>query len=91
MRISETPITPIAPGDPPLSGAPPFGQSWSRKDWFYALALVVTVLLAYQSVWKAGFIWDDDTLLTNNRLIRAADGLRWFWCSTVAHDYWPIT
>ncbi len=38
-----------------------------------------------------GFIWDDSVLLTDNALIKAADGLYRFWFTTEAHDYWPLT
>jgi tetratricopeptide (TPR) repeat protein len=36
-------------------------------------------------------VWDDDTMLTGNRLIRAGDGLRQFWFTRNAQDYWPVT
>ncbi|HPB30924.1 MAG TPA: hypothetical protein PLB62_05675, partial [Candidatus Sumerlaeota bacterium] len=40
---------------------------------------------------KAGYIWDDDTFLTENPLILRDDGLRGFWFSTEPPDYFPLT
>jgi len=53
--------------------------------------LFVAIFLAYQPVWHAGFIWDDDELLTNNPVIKSADGFYrpWFTASTL--DYYPMT
>jgi len=56
----------------------------------YGLALAV-VLAAYWPVFHAGFVWNDDTFLTANPLIAASDGLRRFWLSRQAADYWPLT
>jgi tetratricopeptide (TPR) repeat protein len=56
---------------------------------FLFLALITS--LAYLPMLRAGFIWDDDTFLTDNTLIKAADGLRRFWFTTQAPDYWPAT
>jgi tetratricopeptide (TPR) repeat protein len=55
-----------------------------------ALLALVTVL-AYQPVWHAGFIFDDDGFLVDNPLIKAGDGLYQFWCTTAAPDYFPLT
>src|SRR5437660_11265473 len=46
-----------------------------------ALLLVVTAILAYQPAWHGGFIWDDDSYVTNNELLTAPDGLRRIWFS----------
>ncbi len=53
--------------------------------------VVLAALLAYLPSISGGFIFDDDLLLTNNRLIKAPDGLRRFWCTAEATDYWPVT
>ncbi len=52
---------------------------------------MAATFLAYQPVWHAGFIWDDDELLTNNPVVKSADGLwrSWFTASTL--DYYPMT
>src|SRR5204862_166721 len=38
-----------------------------------------------------GFILDDNTALTDNKLIKASDGLYRFWWTTETYDYWPVT
>ncbi len=48
-------------------------------------------LLAYLPALHGGFIFDDDTLLAKNPLIRAPDGLFRFWFTGQAVDYWPMT
>ena len=55
-----------------------------------ALIFCATVL-AYLPALKGGFIFDDDVFLTQNKLIKAADGLYRFWFTREAHDYWPVT
>lgn len=46
---------------------------------------------AYLPALNGGFIWDDDTLVTANRLLRAPDGLYRIWFTTEPADYWPLT
>jgi tetratricopeptide (TPR) repeat protein len=59
---------------------------------FWQIAvLVALVLIAYGPLWRAGFIWDDDSMLTANPLIRARDGLYQFWFTRNSLDYWPVT
>jgi len=63
----------------------------SRRRWLTAVALAGLTLLAYLPALRGGFIWDDDNFLTLNPLIRAGDGLRRFWFTAQASDYWPVT
>jgi hypothetical protein len=53
------------------------------------LVLVAAVLLAYQPVWKAGFIWDDDLNLTQNACIVGPLRFIDIWTSGSA-DYYPL-
>lgn len=56
------------------------------------MVLVAATLLAYQSVWHAGFIWDDDVYVTDNPLLTASDGLRRIWFSFDSpSQYFPLT
>ncbi len=71
-------------------GKPADVSSPDRTGWRAAI-LVALALLAYLPLWHAGFVWDDDTMLTGNRLIGAGDGLRQFWFTRNAQDYWPVT
>lgn len=59
--------------------------------WLLAIVLVVFTILAYEPVWHAGFVWDDDVLIVENRMITAVDGLHRFWFTTEAPDYFPLT
>ena len=61
-------------------------------DWLWALTLVIVTVFAYQSVWHAGFIWDDDSYVTNNPTLHSLAGLRqiWFEPATMV-QYYPFT
>ncbi len=59
--------------------------------WLQAVFLAVAVVLAYQPVWHAGFIWDDDVYVTHNRLLTAPDGLKRIWFSQESpSQYFPL-
>src|SRR5271157_4059147 len=78
---------------PPAAGASASGdlaQAWWQQDWFFFVLLAVAAFLAYQPVWHGGFLWDDSVLLTNNPLIKQADGWWRIWCESVT-DYVPAT
>jgi hypothetical protein len=53
--------------------------------------IVVATLVACLPAMSAGFIWDDDSFLTANPFIQAPDGLRVFWFTARAEDYFPLT
>jgi len=57
---------------------------WWRREWLWGFLLVVAVFLAYQPVWKAGFIWDDDDHLTANPCIVGPLGLKEIWTTRAA-------
>jgi tetratricopeptide (TPR) repeat protein len=61
----------------------------SHAPWFLA-ALAAAVLLAYQPVFQAGFIWDDDAHLTAPGL-RSVSGLGRIWTEPdVTQQYYPL-
>jgi tetratricopeptide (TPR) repeat protein len=66
-----------------------------KKTWgsrvLGATLIVLLTLIAYIPAMRGGFIWDDDTLITNNPMIKANDGLYRFWFTTESMDYWPLT
>lgn len=62
-----------------------------QRTWLAALALAGLTLLAYLPALHGGFIWDDNNFLTDNPLIHASDGLRRFWLTREAPDYWPVS
>jgi Flp pilus assembly protein TadD len=60
-----------------------------RRDWFYAVLLGGLVLVAYARIWHAGFIWDDESHLTENPTVIGPLGLKEIWTSTKA-VYYPL-
>jgi len=58
-------------------------------EWFWGLLLAVGTVLAYQPVWHAGFIWDDDAHLTANPCIVGPLGFKDIWTSSAA-VYYPL-
>ena len=59
--------------------------------WLGCLLLVAGTILVYQPAWHAGFIWDDDDYVTNNRLLTAPDGLKRIWFSLESpSQYFPL-
>jgi len=63
--------------------------SWFRRDWFWGSILILIVILAYTPIWHAGFIWDDDVVLTGNPRIVGPLGLKEIW-TTSAADICPL-
>jgi len=54
-------------------------------------ALILLTLVAYGPIYSAGFVWDDDAMVTKNVLVHAADGFSRIWLTTQPTDYWPVT
>jgi protein O-mannosyl-transferase len=63
-------------------------SSW-RRDWLLAFLLVAVTLMAYQPVWHAGFVWDDDLMLLKNPLMHQAGGWYRAWFNRAANDFVP--
>jgi protein O-mannosyl-transferase len=55
-----------------------------------SLGIAAAVIVVYSEAFRAGFIWDDDAMVTDNRLIRMPGGLWRFWFSTEPPDYFPL-
>jgi tetratricopeptide (TPR) repeat protein len=62
---------------------------FERRDWYWAVLLIAFVLIAYTPVFRAGFIWDDESHLTQNPCIVGPLGLKEIWTSTRA-VYYPL-
>ena len=60
-----------------------------RQDWFWALLLIAFVFIAYTQVFRAGFIWDDESHLTQNPCVVGPLGLKEIWTTTQA-VYYPL-
>jgi protein O-mannosyl-transferase len=56
-----------------------------------AAAIVVAVALVYLPALRAGFVWDDEQLITRNPLLRTFSGLVEIWSGGRTADYFPIT
>ena len=56
-----------------------------------AVSIVAATFLAYSPSLRGGFILDDVMALTDNRLVKAPDGLYRFWNIMETHDAWPMT
>src|SRR3984957_17266543 len=79
---------------PEKADAPHFNSSVSSsgiRDWILGLVLVLAVIAAYQPVWHAGFIWDDEYHITNNPTLHDFNGLKRIWFDTQATpQYYPL-
>jgi hypothetical protein len=62
-----------------------------KKPILLAAVIVLVTLAFYLPAVDAGFVFDDGHFLTVNPLIHASDGLRRFWFTTEAEDYFPLT
>jgi tetratricopeptide (TPR) repeat protein len=82
-------------GDTPFAravGSSEIGMAnpgWSSRDWLLGLILLLAIFLAYQPIWLAGFIWDDDSVVTGNPVITGPLGLKEIW-TTHAADICPL-
>jgi tetratricopeptide (TPR) repeat protein len=65
----------------------PFGFG---RDWILGLILLVAIVLIYSPAWGAGYIWDDDLVVTKNPVIIGPLGLKEIW-TTSAADICPLT
>jgi protein O-mannosyl-transferase len=62
---------------------------FERRNWLWGFLLIVLVFVAYVRVFNAGFIWDDESHLTQNPCIVGPLGLKEVWTTTRA-VYYPL-
>jgi protein O-mannosyl-transferase len=60
-----------------------------RRNWVWALLLIVLVFLAYSRVFQANFIWDDESHLTRNPCVIGPLGFKEIW-TTAQAVYYPL-
>jgi tetratricopeptide (TPR) repeat protein len=61
------------------------------NEWLLGLLLLAATLAAYQPVWHAGFVWDDDNYVTHNQTLHNLAGLRQIWLDPNATpQYYPL-
>jgi protein O-mannosyl-transferase len=72
----------------------PARASESSNAWRVAgqfAAIVAGVWLVYLPALRAGFVWDDELLITANSLLHTVSGLREIWSFGRTADYFPLT
>lgn len=80
-----------APSQQSRTSVPATKTACVSEFWVYAIVLVLITFLAYQPVWRAGFIWDDDCYVTNNTPLRTVDGLWGIWGKPgTTIQYYPL-
>ena len=63
-----------------------------RQTLLVSAALMLLVLIAYLPSLNAGFIWDDDDYLTENRVVQDPSGLWKIWFEPqLSPQYYPLT
>src|SRR5947207_770500 len=66
-------------------------QRLDAKFMASAFALFVLTFLAYIPALRAGYIWDDDSYITNNPTLHSLEGLRQIWFQFGAvPQYYPL-
>ena len=63
----------------------------SRSPGLPAIIIVLVTIVAYLPALRGEFLWDDNTLIVDNPVIRAGDGLRRIWLTREPSDYYPVT
>jgi tetratricopeptide (TPR) repeat protein len=82
----------VKTGRPPPTPDASASSSASRQLLFYAGLITAITLIAYFPVTGNGFIWDDRQNVTDNQLLRTAEGLRQTWVNPrAAIQYYPLT
>lgn len=61
------------------------------RDLFIGGAIVLAAILVLSPTMQADFIWDDSAFVTSNPIVKAPDGLRRFWFTMEAPDYYPLS
>lgn len=65
--------------------------SFDKKQWGLASLIVALTALVYFPAMRAGFVWDDNILLTQNSVIHSTDGWWQVWRPGAMLDYYPVT
>ncbi len=75
----------------PVAVSPPASVASTESLRLWGAALVLLTLVAYVPVRTAGFIWDDDQYVTENKTLRDSAGLGRIWFNRHANpQYYPL-
>ena len=69
----------------------PFSATLRNPVFLGTAGIVLLTIAAYLPALGAGFVWDDDSMLTGNLFVKVPLGLYYIWCSTALPDYFPLT
>jgi protein O-mannosyl-transferase len=78
-----------ANGSSPETRSSEIARPICERNWLQAFLLIALIFVAYARVFNAGFIWDDESHLTQNPCIVGPLGLKEIWTSTRA-VYYPL-
>src|ERR1017187_6078286 len=87
-RPMRTPATQFQPA--PRRAAPSAAARPGVPVWLMACLLLGATIMAYQPVWHAGFFWDDDRHVADNRQLVVPGGWQQIWCSPDSLQYYPM-
>src|SRR5450631_1273207 len=69
----------------------PYRSPVQRRVLGLGLVLVAAVVAAYGPALNAGFVWNDDTYVTDNPTLDGTDGLHLIWTEPKANEqYYPM-
>jgi tetratricopeptide (TPR) repeat protein len=75
----------------PVNAMPVDDAFDAHRAWIGAAVILALTLIAYFPAMQAGYIWDDDQYVSENRLLRQGwDGLRDIWTPRKTPQYYPI-
>ncbi len=69
----------------------PLREEELAQNFFLGFALFFLAVVVYYQAFHAGFIWDDDQLLTANPQVHDAMGWWTLWVAPQTADYFPLT
>jgi protein O-mannosyl-transferase len=72
-------------------GQPRTIQPSKRWELAKVAAIILAGVLPYLPALRAGFVWDDEPLITANPLLRTPSGLAEIWSGSRTADYFPVT
>ena len=79
------------PSEKSSAGALTQAQNRSVLRFVGLTIIAFAAIAAYYPALAGGFILDDDKLVTENKFIRADNGLYDYWFTSNTMDYWPLT